>query len=842
MSRIDRKTMSDRCEPSDPSSDSVGESSLLVTNDDLRIAALLEEFETSNRCGKKLSLDAFLARNHEVAAPLKECLEGLQLLQAATTAASSMPTLLPPGTRLGDFEIERQLDAGSMGTVYQAKQLSLSRSVALKVLTPSPSLSKLRIERFRREVMAASSLDHPNIIPVYQVGEDLGLHFYAMRKIDGQSLDRLTPSDARIGPRDNSRRGFRELAAQFAEVADALHEAHRQGVVHRDLKPSNLIADQTGRIWVADFGLARHAAIDDVTQSGEIVGTLRYMSPEQARGRSDAVDGRTDVYGIGATLYELLSGVPPFHGFEGIDLLRQIQHAEPTSLRKLNPTLPRDLVTIVQRAMRPEKSDRYGSAAELASDLRQFAAGKPIAAHSVSVTERGLNWTRRNLAVVLGTLALTLLGFAATLVHNQRLQSEQDQTKRAAEAANRNYGEARRAVDQLGSQLAERLLEIPGTESVRQELLRDTLGYYERFVAASENDPQLRLDVAKTRLELARLHVLLSAYAQAQHQYAAAATALKASEDTESQLVWCQAVNELAMLLSEQGEHPAALRLLQQISLSQFSSASPTPVVDDKLLSVALTLNNLAIVTARLRRTDEAIGYLRRAILVLSLPNQSTLVTTAGANSRLQGQLADAMSNLSTLMSEQQRETEALSLAQQAVKLRSALLQQDAAALQHQAIAHSNLAATLMRSSKTKDAVESFQSAIDLFEKVRTARPQDPLVDGRLAVTLNNFAMARYALGDTTDAEALFHQAQAYVEAAINRQPTNPTNHGTAAGIMNNLGVLLRDRNRSAEARQAFEAAIQFQQAAAKLSPSKPQDESQLSQIQSNLESLESKP
>jgi hypothetical protein len=174
-----RKTSFDTLGSSVESPETRDEGPCTETCQDLRIAALLEEFETSNRSGKGVSLDTFLARHPDVAVPLKECLEGLQLLQAATRCSPLPPALLPAGTRLGDFEIERQLGGGSMGVVYQAKQVSLSRSVALKVLTPSPALSALRIERFRREVMAASSLDHPNIVPVYQVGEDHGLHYAA---------------------------------------------------------------------------------------------------------------------------------------------------------------------------------------------------------------------------------------------------------------------------------------------------------------------------------------------------------------------------------------------------------------------------------------------------------------------------------------------------------------------------------------------------------------------------------------------------------------------------------------------------------------------------------------
>ena len=248
--------------------DSLGDNSLSDTSHDLRIAALLDEFETSNRCGNEVSLDTFLARNQDVAAPLRECLEGLQLLHAAATASPSAPALLPPGTRLGDFEIECQLGGGAMGVVYQARQVSLSRPVALKVLSPSSSFSRSRIERFRREVMAASSLDHPSIVPVYQVGEELGLHYYAMRMIDGQSLDRAELPEAWRGLRESDHRAFKALAASFAEVADALHSAHQQGIVHRDVKPSNLIGDQAGRIWVADFGLAKLTEQHAVTGTG----------------------------------------------------------------------------------------------------------------------------------------------------------------------------------------------------------------------------------------------------------------------------------------------------------------------------------------------------------------------------------------------------------------------------------------------------------------------------------------------------------------------------------------------------------------------------------------------
>jgi tetratricopeptide (TPR) repeat protein len=292
-------------------------------------------------------------------------------------------------------------------------------------------------------------------------------------------------------------------------------------------------------------------------------------------------------------------------------------------------------------------------------------------------------------------------------------------------------------------------------------------------------------------------------------------------------------------MLSERGEHAAALRELEQIPLPEFSSEMPIPVLGDEALSVALTLNNLATVNARLRRADDAVRHLRRAIQVLSGPDQRTRAVTAHVDSRLQSRLADAMSNLSTLMSEQKRDGEALSLAQQAVKLRSDVPPLDAASMQHRAIAHSNLASILIRSGKAGEAIASFQTATGLFEKARSSRPQDPLVDSRLAVTLNNFAMAQFAEGAADEAELLFHKAKAYADASISKQPDNPTNHGTAAGIMNNLGVLLRDSHRSTEARRAFDAAIQFQKMAAKLSPGKPQDESQFARIQSNLESLE---
>jgi hypothetical protein len=318
-----------------------------------------------------------------------------------------------------------------MGVVYEAWQESMERQVALKVL-PGGLLADLKaVARFEREAKLAGSLQHPNIVSVHGMGVDDNTPHYAMDYVAGETLARLLGQWQKINDgaptafgEKNEQVFFWSMAGAFAAVADGLQHAHSKGVIHRDIKPSNLILDQEHHLRILDFGLARLEGQESLTLSGELVGTPRYMSPEQARRQRISVDHRTDIYSLGATLYEVLTGQPPFLGKDHTETLSQIVTRDPVEPRRVNPRVPRDLETIVLKCLRKEPSDRYGSAEAVAQDLRRFVRGDPVEARPQTTWEKARRraWNRRHLILFASVISVLLVALIVLLARNARDQ------------------------------------------------------------------------------------------------------------------------------------------------------------------------------------------------------------------------------------------------------------------------------------------------------------------------------------------------------------------------------------------------------------------------------------
>jgi serine/threonine protein kinase len=491
-------------------------------------------------------------------------------------ASSATPEL----GQLGDFRLLREVGRGGMGVVYEAEQISLRRRVALKVLPFAAAIDPRQLQRFKNEAMAAAHLRHENIVPVFAVGSERGVHYYAMQFIEGQSLAaligelrRLTGDPTRQPPaapspsgtaaettgpyfarepqetfpdhanrlvaasvsRERSsgdRRYFDWVAGLGRQAALALEHAHQMGIVHRDIKPANLLLDPQRQLWVTDFGLAQMSGDAGLTVTGELLGTLRYASPEQALARRGLVDHRSDLYSLGTTLYELLTLRPIFVGRDRRELLRQIADEDPLPPRSVEHTIPAELETIVLKAVAKEPGERYATAQELAEDLQRFLEDRPIRARRPTLLEMIAKWSRRHRTVVrsgVGLLVLLTVGFAIstalvaragwkTQEANEQLKAalarEQQRAQEASEErhrAEKNYQKAREAVDELAQVGAEELANKPELGDLRRRLLEAVLVYYQDLVEQRQDDPSSQDDLATARSQVRAILGELSA-------------------------------------------------------------------------------------------------------------------------------------------------------------------------------------------------------------------------------------------------------------------------------------------------------------------------------------------
>jgi serine/threonine protein kinase/Flp pilus assembly protein TadD len=439
---------------------------------DPAFAALLEELTNKCLAGEPVDWSAYEREHPEHAEQLRRLVPAMQAMvdlgpssAKELVAVTDRPDAMS-GT-LGDFRILREIGRGGMGIVYEAEQLSLHRCVALKVLPLTGQLDPHQLQRFHNEAQAAASLHHEHIVPVFALGCERGVHYYAMQHIEGQSLDGILgrlreksgrgqgvetrrkgraappPEDStilEIGARDDTgprrpepaarqapRSYVRAIALLGVQAADALEHAHRQGVIHRDVKPGNLLIDQQGKLWLTDFGLALFPNKAALTRTGDLLGTLRYMSPEQASGRGVVVDQRSDIYSLGVTLYEMLTLRAALPGDNHQELLWQIAHHEPVRPRRLNRAIPPELETILLKAMEKFPEDRYLAAQEFAEDLQRFLDDKPIQARRPGIAKRVWKWTRRHRLAVASSVAVLM--FVAGLLGANESRSAQ---KRAA--------------------------------------------------------------------------------------------------------------------------------------------------------------------------------------------------------------------------------------------------------------------------------------------------------------------------------------------------------------------------------------------------------------------------
>jgi WD40 repeat protein/serine/threonine protein kinase len=457
------------------------------------VVRMLEDYLERLEQGVPPSPEEWLAEHPGLDGTLKENLATLALLHQSSKSGDSAscsesgPASWGPGLgQLGDYRLLREIARGGMGVVYEAEEIFLKRRVALKVLPLAGALDRRQLQRFHNEALMASQLHHPHIVDVFGAGRDHGVHYYAMRYIEGQTLAELIarmrtgsglepegepPSDSQTPSRPNqgissplaarlpvSNSDFRAAAEIGAQVAEALDYAHQHGLIHRDIKPSNVILEgEPGGLspgvhaWVTDFGLARALEQVHLTQSGDLLGTLRYMSPEQALAKRDILDHRTDIYALGATLHELVTLQPAVSGSDRQEVLRRIAFEEPSRPWVLNRAIPADLEAIVLKAMAKAPEERYATAQELADDLRRFIKDEPVQARRLTRRRQACKWARRHWRPLLGsaiagilTLMLAVVLLALSNAHIRQAVASRDQALRDLETQEKETRAAER--------------------------------------------------------------------------------------------------------------------------------------------------------------------------------------------------------------------------------------------------------------------------------------------------------------------------------------------------------------------------------------------------------------
>ena len=728
-----------------------------------------------------------------------------------------------------------ELGRGGVGVVYRARQTDLDRTVALKMLLSGELSDERQRARFRREAQAVAQLQHPNIVQLHSAGEQNGRPFLSMELVDGPSL-----SQAIAG------RPWPAFAAAtlVEKLARAIECAHAKGIVHRDLKPANVLLQraevlQAKRrddpvVWdsvepkITDFGLAKRD--DDVlaTRSGTVLGTPSYMAPEQASGNVAAIGPRTDVYALGAILYEILTGRPPFLAATSTKTIQQVLVDDPIPPRKLQPTVPHDLETICLRCLAREPDRRYHTAFDLADDLRRYRQGCPILARPVSPLERCLKWLRRRPAIA-GLLCVSaiatsaLLGTWGVLTAQLKIQRDEARQARQDESAQRtiaedNFQRARAAVDDFFVTISqEQLLEKPGLQPVRRKLLESALHFYLGFLKERSDDPSLKIDVARTygrvgliRHELGEIDDALTSFEEARKIYAAA-WEHEPSQLSTGQLL-ASTYHDIALMQRLQGRFTAALASYGRALAINERLVAATPSASEPQRDLAKTLSNMGVLASAMGRTDEAIDSGRRACGILERIARDSNAPTDRQN------FARGLINLS----EAQDPKDAITSLSSAARLLGTLINEDPLSQEYRIQSAKCLynLGTMQGLAGQLDACRgSIEQAITQFRELVSENPSVPDLRYQLAICLHYFSEFQCQHDQLSAASRLASAGRHEIETLLVDSPDRADFRSLYGAVLQRQAEILVQEGRPSEAIAPLEAAIEQQQLALAATP-----------------------
>jgi eukaryotic-like serine/threonine-protein kinase len=726
------------------------------------------------------------------------------------------PKLRVPTVRyFGDYELLGELAHGGMGIVYYARQVSLNRAVALKIIRSGHFAADAEVERFHTEAQAAASLDHPNIVPLHEIGQHEGHHFFSMKLIEGGNLAEWTttrnaPPDATPSARSESRNQKSEIQTAvrlLATVADAVHHAHQRGILHRDLKPTNILLDSEGRPHLTDFGLAKLLWRErSTTVTDAILGTPTYMAPEQAGGDAKHITTAADIYSLGAILYELLTGQPPFTGAEPLEILDKVRTQEPPRPRALNPRVDHDLETICLKCLDKEPTRRYATAKALDEDLKRWLTGEPILARPTTTVERARKWAKRNPAVAsLVVLAhiLFIAGIVGVLWQWRRAEINAEQ---AAEQARRAEAGARSARENAArsAQFAQFLQEMLEGVGPSAALGRDTTMLREVLDRTAEQigtaGPEVELEMRRTLggvyHDLGEFEAAEAMFRRAKMLHQNLYPGLPAFADSLDNLA--DSLRSQAQLVASETLHyrpgtartPSAQKIQEKLAeaedLYQQALAVRLKLWGGEHPDVADSLKNLAAIAYYQRRLPEAeaLGHQALAMARRFLPETHPSVLTK-------------LTNLAMILGDAGKLEEAEALYLQALAVDRQRLREPHPTL---VTVLANLGLVVKRQGRFAGAESFYTEALDMERQL--ARSDHP----SLAQLLNELADVLQKQGRFAEAEPLAR------ESLEVRLRLFGDEHVEVAAALDNLGLVLSAQGNFDDAEPLHQQALAMRQ------------------------------